>query len=703
MTTEVKFTHNGIGTKASLFCRKKGDISQIGLKRNAFARPGHLLRPKGAAAFTPADALPGNYEQFLESPSLVDGEGNAMVALGLYSVSPDMTGLRIGHKPTPKEVKDCQAALIPRGRVTKAMFLNPADDRRQGSLPELLEGTMSRLEYFKARLDNIFTNLIADDVVRGAGSERALDEGGSMVEGVGVYGPPSNWALVKLNVFLRMESLCDNDSDKLAVQEAMIGVHGEALGDAIFNYKWARSAFADFESLQAITAIENPIEEKQNLKYVSKRVGTYVFRVFAIKDTEFKGEETKIAVKGLDGTPDIFQGEKVDKEGDIWSEESDGPKYFVHNDRTGTVVAEVAGNVSTFTFTPEEVIGATAFKFHEVFSIDCEEDGDTCIVFECVNANIESDGEAADNDFAEIFSMLNYAAHAQMSANGVGGALKAQFALARTQGFFDRDYFGSTEVLDQNAYFIREVNSELFSELEAFLGDDSLYEVLRCFTSVSRIRGGHTVAMANGPRHVLKLLKAVGIDENRREAEVAELIAVIAYAGYHYIPFREERLRVISRIQTGDLSFAISRRMFTYGPGEMAYHMLALFLQSLDDAKFFQLTNLQDRYTEFLSVYEKWSATSWMETPYADYLYGKSKNEDTVSRRVMDKMWGYAVSASAAMPKGTISRAVSFQRDAEQKGGNTIMGPAAVEGFAQAIRGHYRTMVGTSVAKLTLK
>lgn len=96
---------------------------------------------------------------------------------------------------------------------------------------------------------------------------------------------------------------------------------------------------------------------------------------------------------------------------------------------------------------------------------------------------------------------------------------------------------------------------------------------------------------------------------------------------------------------------------------------------------------------QFNSMYASYAATAYLETPYANYMYGNSKSESVLLKQQVAPMFAYASSIGMAMPNSTFGFSVALSRDALSSANNAIVAKLEVESFVKSYKTYLRSFI----------
>jgi hypothetical protein len=215
---------------------------------------------------------------------------------------------------------------------------------------------------------------------------------------------------------------------------------------------------------------------------------------------------------------------------------------------------------------------------------------------------------------------------------------------------------------------------------------------------ISFMKSGHHVTANNIGNTYVKIREAIQEGESVDIAEVPESLALGVYYGTH--PADMRAIAVLLRYMSGigQLSYAIGRRITPQGPGTVSMYLLNLIIKQLAHVNFFQFLNRDAELHQFTSLYATYAATSYLETPYAQFMYGESKAESVALKQNVAPMFAYASAIGRAMPNSTFGFSVALSRDALASANNAIVARLEVESFVRAYRTFLRGIVRSQLA-----
>jgi len=207
------------------------------------------------------------------------------------------------------------------------------------------------------------------------------------------------------------------------------------------------------------------------------------------------------------------------------------------------------------------------------------------------------------------------------------------------------------------------------------------------------MKSGHH-ATANGIANVYcKVRNALDNAKTIDISDVPEALALAVYYGTHPSDMRAVAVFLRDLSSRGQLSFAIGRRITPQGPGTVSMYLLNLIVQQLEHIKFFEYLGRQHELVHFHSMYANYAATAYLETPYANYMYGTSKAESVLLKQKVAPMFAYAASIATAMPNSTFGFSVALSRDALSSANNAIVAKLEVESFVKAYKSYLRSII----------
>jgi hypothetical protein len=217
----------------------------------------------------------------------------------------------------------------------------------------------------------------------------------------------------------------------------------------------------------------------------------------------------------------------------------------------------------------------------------------------------------------------------------------------------------------------------------------------------SYVKAGHHIT-ANALGHTfMKVAKAVSAeDDNSLNFTPDKLGAVLGSGIYPGGKFADERLVMIhfrKMFMDGKLSFALARRLSPLGPGTITPFLLSRVLSALDEAKFFSLTGRAAEYKKFKAAYAIYEDTAMFETPYANWMYGKSRTESTGFKNFMATFLHYAYALDEIMAGSSYTLSVSLKRDAKAAASNSLVANLEVKSFVVAYKRYIGTLVTTGL------
>jgi hypothetical protein len=210
---------------------------------------------------------------------------------------------------------------------------------------------------------------------------------------------------------------------------------------------------------------------------------------------------------------------------------------------------------------------------------------------------------------------------------------------------------------------------------------------------ISFMKSGHHITANNIANTYAKMLAALGGDFVIDVTDIGEVLALGCYYGCH--PADQRFVAAMSRYQAmlGNLSFAIARRIAPYGPGTVSVHLLSLVLYQLNQIQFFEFLNRTKEYAVFQALYERYRTTSYLEVPYADFMYGESRPESVAVKQAIAPMYAYASALAKVMPGSTLNDSIALARDSRAAASNTIVASLEVQSFVRSYRSHLNNLV----------
>jgi hypothetical protein len=219
----------------------------------------------------------------------------------------------------------------------------------------------------------------------------------------------------------------------------------------------------------------------------------------------------------------------------------------------------------------------------------------------------------------------------------------------------------------------------------------------------SFLKSGHNVS-ANGLGHTMMRFITAITPEDAPErtlnpTELGELMGSSMYPALHPA---DHRLIAISRrrmYSRSELSFSIGRRLFPLGPGTVAQHLLFQVMSQLNDASFFQSIKKQKMYDDYARSFAIYEKTCHLEVPYAKFMYGDSRAENTSHKTKAIHFMAYAKTLDSYMPNSTFNFSVSLKRDSTDAANNSLTAGIEVKAFVNAYRSYLQHLVTAEVRK----
>jgi len=199
-------------------------------------------------------------------------------------------------------------------------------------------------------------------------------------------------------------------------------------------------------------------------------------------------------------------------------------------------------------------------------------------------------------------------------------------------------------------------------------------------------KSGHSGTAANAPDTIVAIAKALSGGYYTDPAAVAAEAPAGVYHWPHGGSIRYTAAFLIYTARNGEISYALTRRLFVHGPGVVGYVLAAKFLSVLDRANFFQLVNLQPAYDDFHVAYSAWIVDAWKTTPYANYMYGESRPASATFASRVAPLMAYCAHVEMIMPDSSYASSVALQKIAGAAADNDIASGFHIMGFTGAIQ-----------------
>lgn len=220
---------------------------------------------------------------------------------------------------------------------------------------------------------------------------------------------------------------------------------------------------------------------------------------------------------------------------------------------------------------------------------------------------------------------------------------------------------------------------------------------------ISFLKSGHHATAAGMPATTGSVIGAMGVTIARDEATIKMLAPYSTYFGFHPGSTRLFYAINLDKAAKGELSYAISRRLFVTSPGNVSIVTAMIFLRALARAKFFDVIH---RSTEFASLevsFENWIKTAKYASVYSQYLYGRTVAEDTAFKSSFASWMPYCAAIPTVMPTGSLKFSAALSRDSAAAASNDIIGPMFATAFGTGIASAASRSVRAAIESGTLK
>jgi hypothetical protein len=211
-----------------------------------------------------------------------------------------------------------------------------------------------------------------------------------------------------------------------------------------------------------------------------------------------------------------------------------------------------------------------------------------------------------------------------------------------------------------------------------------LYEIPFAVALISYMESGHHANAFNISKKAARISSALGMPRDAAfwEANKDSMI----YHGTHPADLRLVLASYRLRAASGNLTFAIARRLTRPAPGTAAYINLSHYIEALAATPFFAATDRERELTIFRQSIARIKSKNWAKAPYSAYLYGESIPLDPGDDQVMSHHAAYAAAIKDVMPDSTIGMSPALSKLAENAAVNSVTAKLHVGAFVKAYK-----------------
>lgn len=248
-----------------------------------------------------------------------------------------------------------------------------------------------------------------------------------------------------------------------------------------------------------------------------------------------------------------------------------------------------------------------------------------------------------------------------------------------------------------------EENKKYVPSADDLKGFDDLYAnperyfALALVSAISFLKSGHHATAYGLPNQLSRVLNA--LQDTVDPAQIGTLIRAGVYHGFHVASMRQLIAYIKHLAKTGELSGAIAYRLNAVPPMFAGYANLALVIEALNKAKFFEYTNNKALYIEFMTAYTTIREKMHYCAPYSKYLYGRYDGSLDKEKEICTKMAAFASAIDSVMPTSTLRESPSLRKLVSASTSNDLVASLLVEGYITAFRKYFRTGIENAFNK----
>jgi hypothetical protein len=214
---------------------------------------------------------------------------------------------------------------------------------------------------------------------------------------------------------------------------------------------------------------------------------------------------------------------------------------------------------------------------------------------------------------------------------------------------------------------------------------------------ISFMKSGHHATAHNLPNTLQKVLGAIGITVQLDV--VRNMIPTAVYHGPHVASMRLLHAYLMYKNKVDKVTNAIAYRLHPNPPGAAAYCNLELFIDSLNNARFFEVLGKEQEYRTFKEAMKQIKDSMWYVAPYSYYLFGKSSPDPLALKAEAAKLASYAAALSVALPNSSLIPSPALKKLAESEAKNSISAQLYVQAYASGFARFFRHTIEGSIAK----
>jgi hypothetical protein len=305
------------------------------------------------------------------------------------------------------------------------------------------------------------------------------------------------------------------------------------------------------------------------------------------------------------------------------------------------------------------------------------------------------DPDSKDNGLILSLGLFN---SGQITSSNSAG----YFGLARAISSLDGLYRDGDEVNRIAASVFFRFNPTVLASLQNAFIHMNQVEMGKYIKLISYLKSGHSSQADNLQNTASKLTESIDEGFEGSPINIEEFINLVVYYGFHPASIRLLLGKSILLAKNGDLTPAVTKRLFPDGPGLSSSYNINRIMLRIEATNYFSVTNNVDQLNNFKKSFAMVKKCGRRGASYASYMYGSSKVPSAFHIGVVESYSAYAAAFNRVMPDSTIGGSRAVIRAINNDASNDLLVATTVESFIKAYRAYIMQIV-TGNLKTTKK